>query len=103
MEVRAARRVGELTVTYHADTQEFECNGCGLREPEPSTALFTNQGEYRKPSPLITWWHLSEMRANRHLLHFCGLRCIGLYLDELVHPQPVPPEPVPEHEQEAML
>ena len=39
-------------MTYHIDTRDFECNGCGRREPEPSTELFTDRGEYRKPSPL---------------------------------------------------
>lgn len=66
-------------MTYHSDTREFECNGCGRRQPEPPTEFFTDRGEYRKPSPLKDWYHLSRMRANDHLLHFCGILCVGLW------------------------
>lgn len=66
-------------MTYHIDTREFECNGCGCREPEPKPDTFTDRGEYRKPSPLKDWFHLSRMRANDHLLHFCGIMCVGLW------------------------
>lgn len=66
-------------MTYHIDTRDFECNGCGRREPEPASEFFTDRGEYRKPSPLKDWFHLSRMRANDHLLHFCGIMCVGLW------------------------